>query len=611
MSMRERMLSAGVGVVVLAAAIVGAILGAPLWLVWVVLLGFATLVFGTALGWVMAFTGAFVVGVTLQALWLRVTPLLHLDLATGSLVLAGVLGAGTAVACCLPSLPVRHPARDSISRAAAASLVTLLSVVAVLGTVAVSGTSKIAWAMSNDAVTSVLFARHMISDGGMNPGVHTNPVPLPYELLGAVMEPGRENASTSLLQHDVEAMAQLWILFILLSSLLCGIIAVRLIRPGRPVLRFAAGIAGGLFPLTWYVTGYTIEYGFFNATIAIVLLLAGWLIWQEGARHPVAAFCLLLVTSTALLGSWGPLAFLTLALAAVLFATRWRLFVRESSVASRALVIVSVLQVGLYGLLVTVPDFLREAVALGGEGGMFKMSSASLAISAGVAILLALAASHLSGSREMLIGLVTVLVASLPVLAYFLWARRDAANLWGYYPAKFAWVLSILFLVASVACLFLIVQHLHGRRLVQTVAIAGGALAILGIMFETPPARVGFSPYVPLYEVWRGWQGPEKDVRAATLFALSDEGERSFVVRLDGQPNDTFYNMWLLQVNLEDAADPVRSYAYLMDPESDADICTVGELLGGNAIVFTRDALLPAIAAERCAPGLLDVRVTP
>src|SRR5690606_16138257 len=150
-------------------------------------------------------------------------------------------------------------------------------------------------------------ARMMIGDGGLDADAHPNSSPLTAGLIALAAAPGRESASL-MLEHDVTRMAQLWFLAALAGTVLAGLVGLRATQMASAGIRIGAAVVSALVASSWFVWGFALQFGFVNATIALVVMLAAWLAWLEARVAPILGSAVLSLAAVAMLATWAPLA---------------------------------------------------------------------------------------------------------------------------------------------------------------------------------------------------------------------------------------------------------------------------------------------------------------
>lgn len=599
------------GTVLAAAYLVGVVLlavwalwfggaGWPLWLaVW---LGVGALV-AHRTDWFLGIAAGPAVGLFVVTMLLRLTPLLGVGIATPVLIVHLAIGVAVAVllwrhgVLTLDARLVR-PLRQILVASASA----LAGLVAVFAIVVVPGRWNIAWVTSGDSITSLMFSRYMFGDGGISPE-RTNPVPVPYSLVAAALAPGRHSIPPEeYLRHDLGQLAQLWILVLLGAAVLAGAVVVASRGTASWWVTTPLALVAGALPLSWFVAGNALQFGFFNAALACFLLLAGWLVYLRAERYPVPAYVVLTLIITVLLGTWGPVAIVLGSVLLVLAGRNLRVLTSRVDVPRFILVIAATAQMVGYALFVTVPDFLREQGALSADGGIFT-STSNTAIAVGAALLVVAACARLQqGRSHVFAGVLALTGAGALLVVVFVLLRHAVPNPWGYYPAKFAWLLEALALVIILA---LIAQALSVRldqvRSARVVLVAGGIVLVGSLAWQITPLGPETSAVSPIVEVWRKTGIAASGDAAELAMRFATPGEKNILVGYADPSTDAYVNSWSLQINTTDATDPIRISAYALDVTKIDDVCTAIGRFESGATIRTRNPDLEASLRAECS----------
>ncbi len=373
------------------------------------------------------------------------------------------------------------------------------------------------WAMRGNAANNLLFARQIIVDNGIAIVAGANPVPLPAAFLALSMRFGRERVSSAeLLRHDITAFAADWTALVLCCALMAALLAGAIARAtgATPrVVAISAGI-GSLLPASWFITGYSMDYGFFNALPALILLFAAIVVFLE-SPHPALTLGLLALVGTALLAVWSPLIVVPASIGAVVVATHSRDIVAARGWV-RAAAVVGVLQLLVYGLAVVLPGVLKHGEVLGAFGSIYDFPTVMLpAASVSAMVLLALAVRTRRGPLvQLTVAVVLGLMAGLVVmLAAAGWG-------WSYYPQKFAWLATVTLVVVMAG---LIVPVLSGRGRLRLVPVIGlVAVGILGVTLSSPVLPTGQRQEHPFLWILSGHVLGQGDDVAEQIFGLVD-----------------------------------------------------------------------------------------
>ena len=532
-------------------------------------------------------------------LGLMVTGLLGLPMLGSAEVAAVVIGGlGTAL-CARTDAVFRRPARATL----AIWLPALLGGVAWLTTVAlawvVPGASRFSWVMMGDAANNILFAREVVYRDGLAVGAAENPVPLPSAVLGFVIAAGRSDVPPSeLIRHDILGFVTTWTLLIVLSCLVLGAAAGVIVRlaGGSPPVVGAVSAGASLLPLSWFVTGYPVEYGFFSTHFAFVVIFAALIAYLFAPERPAVSLGLLGVAATLLLAIWSPLVLLPMALGVVVLIRFWR---RLTASRGRSLLwlTVGLGQVLLYGLAVVLPSLLHQGYFLSAQGGVIgfhRWMVAALAVSA-----LGLAAVAFRSSRDLVLVGVAALVAGC---ALGLGALVVVSGSWSYYPLKFAWLASSVMLVLVLALGAAAAVRTLRRPRLRALGLATVAAAVAGFLVWAPSSLPSLSWMDPVPRVLTDSFHGVDDHTAQEIFALADPTQ-SRMLWNSKDPDELTINFWLLQLWSESVSEnfALRTAAYgYFDMSDPAELCRIVDLMGGGTVVHTADPQLVAQVRETC-----------
>ncbi|WP_394551214.1 hypothetical protein ACDF64_10950 [Agromyces sp. MMS24-JH15] len=484
---------------------------------------------------------------------------------------------------------------------------------------------RVGWILANDAVWNTMSARFIVTDGGIDPAAHPNPAASTAALAATWMIPGRSWAG-ELLRHDVAREAQLVLLLVLACAVFASLIATRMVPRAHPLLGIAAGFAAGGLMLGWYVLGFTAELGFLNAPAAVVLLLASWLCFAESPRSPALAGSALLLAATLLLGTWAPLVVVPLALVAIVGARHWRRAVARRGLGLLVLAAAGA-QFAVYVAFVTLADLRTTGGALAADGAappveprdVAAVVALTLVAVVGAAVTVRLRRSGESGGtsrvgpavvgRGTVLGIAAVVAAAAVGCGYLAWQRVSSGlGWWGYYPAKFSWLVCVLLLVVAIGMIAAAVSRLRVRPARRIALIVGAGLVGATVMMSLPLGGVG-RLVAPVALATDG-QFAARNTTAERLFAVADGG-RTIALR-SGAPaaDDALVNSWLLQSYSDRSEDPVRIYAYGLDPANLDAICDAVKTWGGGVRILTADTLLADELGATCPDAGYEVVVS-
>jgi hypothetical protein len=519
---------------------------------------------------------------------IQIAPITRLALATTA-TLALAAGVATLIIAIGLTKRIRYPDRVALILMGAAGAVPLLAAIGIIVSKTV-GRLGYSWAMNNDAVWNLVVARFVIDDGGVRGDLHANPSPMSPGLIALVSSIGRAAiVPERLIAHDVSRAAEMWLVMALIGALLAGIVCTTACRALPLLPRAIIAILGSFVPLSVFTLGNSFSFGFYNSTVALTLLLATWLLWVEGKQAPFATLGFLSLSLVSLLATWGPLAIVVvpLLIAAFVIALRGQELSRPASIWGAA---GGVLLSIAYGLFITLPDLLVQASALANNGGIFALSPARSAFYIGGLGAILILSAVVSNDRRMIFGVAGLLSSSAAGVVFLLIMRDvDGESLWGYYPTKFSWLVISFMIVPAIAALGTLMARipLRGRHI---VTVAGAGAAVAGLLFLTSGGAVT-RPALPIEDLIRGNPGVAgHDQAARALFEIIEPGRVSLASRLGEPGADRFVNHWSLQLEADADDDPIRWWAYFLDPASDTDVCGAVSDATEPVAVFTTDS---------------------
>ena len=456
--------------------------------------------------------------------------------------------------------------------------------------------SRFGWVMLGDSANNVLSARDIVDHGGILFGPSSNPVPLPAAVLALAMTAGRFNTAPSdLLRHDIGALTAAWAIAIAVTCYLAGTAAAAAVGRSRPWTVALAGAGGSLIPLSWFVTGYSLEYGFFNTPLVLPLAFVSWIAALSAKRAPAVAFVSLLGASTLMLAVWSPLVLVPGFLAVTV---AWRCF--RSLVNTRGwrlgLLLAAILQIGMYGFVVTLPTLFAQGGFLAAGGGVILFPKVLLLSTfAGTGLVVVLAIMRKQSQQAG--ALAAVLFAGLTGLGALLFVSRAAESPWTYYPIKLAWLMMIILGVLSAGTLIGLIPSAY-----SVVVGLGTVLVALGTIFALYAAAASTSGHARRDPIPRiinddfGFNNSSVD----RLLTLSDPAHPQLLWR-SSDPSEGFVNFWLLQMRagstVQNQKLRVLAYGY---GDQIQDLCGIATAMGPPITVHTADGSLQSAIDSYC-----------
>ena len=582
------------------AVVVCVVIAAAGWSVWplgvlVWLLSCAILAPRT--GYSLALVGSLVTLLAAETLVLRFLPLTRLDLAVSSDLLWGLCAAVLAALLVVRAPRLERPSAESLRIGAAATAAPAVGGAIVLIAAIASSSKIVSWSMNNDAAWTTMSAQHILHDGGIDTKIHHNESPLMSALMAVGASPGRGRlAGGAILESDVIRSGQLWVLVILATSLVVGLLVARSVGPGRPVLRVAAAFIAGCIPFSWYSNGYAIFFGFYSASLAMLLLVCLWALWRAAQRHPFWSLGFLLLLSTDVLATWALLVPIPLSMCLVILVRAAPRLLHRASRLRLACLVVCTAQLAAYGLLVSLPDFRAQSSALSRSGAIQTLPPYFYIGLAVLAVFVTFASRRLSGNGTSFVGSELVIVGGGVGIAVLLYTNGNQG--WTYYPTKLAWLVGVLLVILIVEALAQL-PSIAGKR-VRTVAICTVVVAVglCGLAYKAPVVPISPPAFSPLIAALS--PAESSDSAAAVLFQFSRPGEKVMLSRYDSTEVDDFANFWLLQATAQLGTEKIRNYAYYLQPESAKSVCDAITAWHGGVMVETTVPGWPARLHAQC-----------
>lgn len=466
------------------------------------------------------------------------------------------------------------------------------------------------WAMQGDAQFNTVLARQVgVANGETLEGGQV--LSLAQGLMAIVHLPGRSAvASDDLLIHDIARQANLWLLVILLSSVLAGAIAERVLRGTSGMLRLFGIFASALLPLAWHMTGYAMSSGFYNVSVAFFTVELALYFWLAMPEAPLWRSTILLVITVVMLGAWTPMAVIPAALAAW---SAWQGLRRSPTRPSLVVWILGGLQLIAFVVLFVLPGFLARSAVLSAPGSILPLNRhLYLAMTVAALFVAVLIGSKrpgegspgqaMSPDRHFALGVALIAGSAALGTAFLIFQNRHLPDYWTYYPTKFAWIsMEMLVLLLFIGSL-LLVSTLQGRRLLAVTATVSATVILFSMLQLNPPQQGGITSALPLVSLAKN----ESPADATLPLLASVSGEKVFFYRYSTLEQDTFMNQWQFQITAKDEFTPIRNFAYTA-VSSLADACDAAEAWGGAVQVITAEAVTADSLNARCGSLLTAV----
>jgi hypothetical protein len=468
------------------------------------------------------------------------------------------------------------------------------------------------WALRGDSVNEITFARELLRDGGLRWGPEGPPVPLPHTLIAFLAAPARDGQSaSSLVARDFATYVTLWHVVICMLGAMTGLVAWLLMRRAG-IARFGALWGGSALLstaiLTWFVTGYAAEFGFFNTHLALIVVLALMAVVIAEPHRPAVVVVVAAWSSMVMLATWSPLVLVTLALG-VPALLAWLPRVRRQSAAVTAATLVSLGALGAYVVFISLPLAMSKSSVLGAPGGFLAFPRWVMPLLAVIAVVLARIAAGVW--RHRLVALVAGTAFALHgALVAVLFLGGGLTQPWSYYPLKLAWTGEILLAILAVVAALIAVERVHGKvlkRLGRSVVVLGAVGGLVGLPVAVAQESVSPTYRDPVTVVLSGTLAGGDDAIARHSIALASDGEIRLLWR-SGEPAESAANLWTLLLAAEslrgvigvDKSLQMRDIAYSLDSSSVSQPCDLAVMTDLPVLLVTRDASLGDQAANEC-----------
>lgn len=567
-------------------------------------------------GLVIAVPGTAAAAILMALTMLLVSHATQLDIVATQVVGALVFAAAGALLLRRTPGALRRPGRHAVALWVSPVLGALGWIGTLVASQFVPGAARLSWAMNGDGFNNIFYGNVILSARGLALGQSENPVPLPASLLSLAMAPGRSSiVDRDLLAHDLSSFTVIWTLIFAATCILSGAAVASIIPKRYPVVVGVASALGSLLPLTWYVAGLPMQWGYFNANVVLPLLLSTWLAFLASRRFPIAALVTISGLTTLVLATWAPLVLVPGALAIVILVRDWKL-IRSLQGRSAVILVLAAVQVMAWVGIVTVPTFLAQGDALEIAGHGFPSAWPIVPVLVVALVGLALLRRRKT-SLPVLPGTIAVVGASAAATGMLIYLDHGQGDPWtAYYPTKLAWILSV-FLVIIVLSLALAAVRalLSGRRLVMVGVAAVSAAVLLACAALPVDGSAETVVRQPLTRILTGSIWHTGDRAAEKILTLSDPSAPGILWK-SGNPDEAMIDFWVLVTRGGDLVgdQELRAIAFVayreyratgtFDDSDIAPLCRVVTLMKPTPTVHTSSSGLEAELRGAC-PAVL------
>jgi hypothetical protein len=534
---------------------------------------------------------------------LMVTALLKLPMLATVEIVWTVLGLGCSVLLWRSTIELRAPTRSALL----AALCSLAGSIVWLGTVVFSrilpSAPKLSWAMQGDSANNVLLFRDMLREHGIAIAVGNNPVPLPTAIFATIAASGRGMVKPgSLLLHDISALALTWILLVAVGCVVCGASAAVVARAAGASGFLVGLVAAGasILPLSWFFTGYSLDFGFLDAAVAIPLVLLSFLAYLVSVRRASLSLVLLLCAATLLLAVWSPLVLLPGLFVLVVLSRSWRSIFGPGRVRLWTLALATAQLLG-YGLAVSLPNLLSIGHLLAHGGAVYAFHRWMLGALALLLVVLGASATR-SLRNPLMLGIAAAVVASGIGLIALLFVSRNQPSVWTYYPVKFAWLCSAVFVVLILGVVAGVISNLTRARALRLIGAFVAAFLTVGFLVWAPSAVPGYQAASAPSQLLKARPRVLDDGVAARIFRFASP-QRAVVLWHSGDPDELTINFWTMQMWAGTLQGHValRTAAYGgYDDNSVPTLCNIVELMGTGITIYSDQRSLQSHLDATC-----------
>lgn len=486
-----------------------------------------------------------------------------------------------------------------------------------------AGSPRVSWSMLGDSASQLVRARLILAEGGLSVDQLPYSVPLPPAIVAAVAAPGRSQAGAGeLLSHDLAAYATTWAALIVVICLLAGLLGYAIVHRHSQmssIVSHAAIAATSLLPLGWFWTGYPVKFGFLNAHVALILLLASLLGYLGTLRRLGVGLAIQALAIVLMFITWSPLAVLPATLALIQVWGARRSFAHMTR-AKHVAAVIAALAATACAVWVAVVMLPRIRASLGNPGGLAEFPKPMLPAVVILMVVLFLATRKAAAPGAT--GIIALSIGSVVGLVAVLALSGSLGGPWNYYPHKYAWIASAFLLLIALpqaACAIARLAAVRVRNLLYgTLAFI---LAVsLGFGSWWAPGKGELLrdslPYLLLVEDNLPDEGQSPDAVADAVIARVGL-PRLTILWESPAANDYRASFWLIQLRREEAllmgdtetAGELWALAHFH--ESPADLCALANLVPEGLTVETLDETLLGQVEALCPTADLIVEPYP
>jgi hypothetical protein len=381
---------------------------------------------------------------------------------------------------------------------------------------------------------------------------------------------GFSQQSLEIIAYDIRNS---WMFLICIVSILAGVLTSKLLQNEIQIVRSVSVIFATLTIFSWSFLGRALEGGFLNSFLALALILCSFVLWTErtlgglGEKLYVAGQSLIFALMVA---TWAPVSVIQFGFLVVPLA-KWiaSLLTKSPQAWKIGLFPISVMMIILVfremiesDLRMTIGKILRT------DGGFYPFGHGTLMI----LILLVFFILVISDINQVpIIEMITALVGAALMLVAILWSRRELDVQWGYYPLKFAWIVSMALFILLIGLVGRAIQKSDkGIALKLLTTLVSLVCIFQALKFEAKNLPGANSP---VSRVLNGWSAPDGLVIKKLFESPEFNSPNSFFYKFSDRESDRLGNFWaaLLSTNPSEAV----HWAYLYDSTDTESFCQI------------------------------------
>lgn len=527
-------------------------------------------------------------------------------------IFAAAVCAVVAVVALVREARVQRISVGGISALAASCFGALVWTVSVL----TAGGGAIVWSMATDSPSYINFARQMLNSGGQLLVDAPSPVPLPVIILAQSMEPARRGLPTTMYgASDMSSYALTWGVIIGLSCVLVGLTSSALVPRRFGIVRIVLSAVGSLIPLSAYVSGFAMTYGFYNASLTLVLLVLAWYFFIRTESKPILAIVGLGIAATLVAITWTPVSFPVFALIGAAIIRDFKILqlsnrLQRIGTASLYLVLVFIISATI------LPFFEKNPSVFGASGLIGEVARTPIIVTAILVTFLAVIRWRATYG----FGTIVFVGALFTALKIGLLQLQSSDDPWSYYPVKMIWIIGIICIVLFFTLLGEHIGRFHRPAIritavVTSVLLLFGALNVAKLYTNETTGHLSLDRKSGLAYVTSGeaiYTG-DSFYKAVEKYTSYNGPRILWNYKLNiGNYHDIgwFVDRWLLLLNASlgktrAEIDTISSPANRLDMTDIDLLCTLVKTMGPSAGVITNDETLPTQVQEKC-PEVVD-----